>query len=94
MELGTTLIIFAAFFCVLDITLLLVSGRIKLRDRIGQVLALGSACSVWGSLLLLLIYIFDNNFSYKYVMEHSNTNLSFELKLSTLWAGQEGSLLL
>jgi hypothetical protein len=30
MELGTTLLVFAAFFCVLDITLLLVSGRIKL----------------------------------------------------------------
>ena len=94
MEFGIILLIFAAFFCALDISILLISGRIKLRDRIGQVLAIGSGCSVWGSLLLLLTYIFDNNFSYKYVMEHSNTNLSFELKLSTLCAGQEGSLLL
>jgi cytochrome c-type biogenesis protein CcmF len=94
MELGTILLILAALFCALDIGFLLLSRRIKLRDRLGKVLALGSAGSVWGSLLLLLTYIFDNNFSYKYVMEHSSINLSVDLKLSTLWAGQEGSLLL
>jgi cytochrome c-type biogenesis protein CcmF len=73
----------------------LATGRHVSRfSKLRQGLTMGGALSVWGSQLLLLKYILDNNFSYKYVLEHSSTHLSLELKLSVLWVGQEGSLLL
>ncbi len=93
MEIGSVLLLIAGFFCFLDIILLILSNRSKRLDRISQGLVVCSVCSIWGSLLVLLKYIFDNNFSYKYVLENSSTNLPMELKLSVLWAGQEGSLL-
>jgi cytochrome c-type biogenesis protein CcmF len=62
--------------------------------QVDQLLAVGGASSVWASLLLLLKHIFDNNFTYRYVLEHSAVELAAELKLSVLWTGQEGSYLL
>jgi cytochrome c-type biogenesis protein CcmF len=62
--------------------------------KISNILTLVGTGSVWCSLLLLLKYVFENNFTYKYVLEHSSSDLSAILKLSVLWTGQEGSFLL
>ena len=46
------------------------------------------------ALLALSIAFLSNQFQLKYVAVHSSLDLPFYLKLSALWAGQEGSLLL
>lgn len=46
------------------------------------------------STLLLCLALLTNQFQLRYVAEHSSRALPFHLKLSALWAGQEGSLLL
>lgn len=43
---------------------------------------------------LLLYYIVNHNYEYKYVFDYSSGGLSFGLLLSTFFAGQEGSFLL
>ena len=45
------------------------------------------------AILLLLTAFLLNQFQIEYVALHSNTTLPFYLKISALWAGQEGSLL-
>jgi cytochrome c-type biogenesis protein CcmF len=95
LEVGIILLIIAGLFCALDTIFLAIQRQhIKRSKTLSQSLVLGGVLSVWGALILLLKYIFDNNFTYKYVMEHSSTTLSSEFKLSVLWVGQEGSLLL
>jgi len=46
------------------------------------------------SMLLLMYHLYTVNASYSYVYEHSSTDLEWYYRLSALWAGQEGSLLL
>ncbi|TGC08500.1 cytochrome c biogenesis protein CcsA [Methanolobus halotolerans] len=46
------------------------------------------------SMLLLVFQLLAVNASYDYVFSHSSTDLSWYYKVSALWAGQEGSLLL
>ena len=46
------------------------------------------------ALLLLLSAFLSNDFSVRYVAQHSSTLIPFYLKVSAVWAGQEGSLLL
>lgn len=53
-----------------------------------SVFGVGAAVSV------LLIAFLSNNFSLAYVANHSARNLSLIYKISALWAGQSGSLLL
>ncbi len=45
-------------------------------------------------LLLLLAAFLSNDFSVRYVALHSSTVIPLYLKISAIWAGQEGSLLL
>lgn len=49
---------------------------------------------VGAALLMLWMAFLGNRFDLRYVAQHSATFLPFYLKLSALWAGQEGSLLL
>jgi len=44
--------------------------------------------------ILLLNYLFNNDFRYNYVYENSSIALPFIYKLSAFWAGSEGSFLL
>ncbi|RQD86742.1 heme lyase CcmF/NrfE family subunit, partial [Methanosalsum natronophilum] len=44
--------------------------------------------------ILLTYYLFVVNASYSYVFHHSSMNLEWYYRISALWAGQEGSLLL
>ena len=46
------------------------------------------------ALLVLLIAFLSNDFSIRYVAQHTSTLIPVYLKVSALWAGQEGSLLL
>lgn len=43
---------------------------------------------------LILYFLLDNNFNINYVYSHSAIQLAVIYKISALWAGQEGSLLL
>jgi len=45
-------------------------------------------------LLLLLVAFLSDDFSVRYVAQHSSTVIPLYLKISAIWAGQEGSLLL
>lgn len=45
------------------------------------------------SVFLLIYYLYTVNTSYVYVFEHSSVDLEWYYKLSALWAGQEGSML-
>ncbi len=57
----------------------------------------GTVALAWllvGTLLLLLVAFLTNDFSVRYVAEHSSTVIPAYLKISAVWAGQEGSLLL
>lgn len=56
--------------------------------------ALIAASTLLGLALLLLTYAFlGNEFQVKYVAAHSSLELPLYLKLTAVWAGQEGSLL-
>ncbi|WP_298684444.1 cytochrome c biogenesis protein CcsA, partial [uncultured Methanomethylovorans sp.] len=46
------------------------------------------------SMLLLMYHLYTINASYSYVFEHSSADLEWYYRLSALWAGQEGSMLL
>jgi cytochrome c-type biogenesis protein CcmF len=49
---------------------------------------------LFGALFLLFIAFISNNFQIAYIALHSNRSLPVHLKISAIWAGQEGSLLL
>lgn len=53
-----------------------------------------TAALLGAALLLLLVAFLINDFSVRYVAQHSATFLPAYLKVSAVWAGQEGSLLL
>lgn len=44
--------------------------------------------------ILLICYQICGRFDFRYVYEHTSTSLPFAYKISALWAGQQGSLLL
>ena len=46
------------------------------------------------SLLLLVYFFYTTNLNYKYISDYSSTNLSLFYKLSGLWAGRDGTLLI
>lgn len=62
--------------------------------RSGQHATRAVAAVLGGALLALSLAFLSNHFEIAYVAQHSATYLPLALKLSALWAGQEGSLLL
>jgi cytochrome c-type biogenesis protein CcmF len=46
------------------------------------------------SMLLLMYHLYAVKASYSYIFEHSSADLEWYYRLSALWAGQEGSMLL
>lgn len=95
-EVGSILIglsLFSTLFAVFA----LVFGFTKKDDRwpiSAQRALYSSAALLLLALILLIIAFITNQFQLAYVAEHSSRALPFALKLSALWAGQEGSLLL
>ena len=45
-------------------------------------------------LLLLIYFFYTTNLNYKYISDYSSTDLSLFYKLSGLWAGRDGTLLI
>lgn len=62
--------------------------------RSSQTASRALAVVLGGALLALVLAFLADHFEIAYVAQHSATHLPFYLKLSALWAGQEGSLLL
>ena len=62
--------------------------------RLVKIFAATSAGFVTAASLLLWILIFENDFSVEYVASYSSTTLPTIYKVSTFWAGQQGSFLL
>lgn len=62
--------------------------------RLVKIIALISAAFITAASLLLWILIFENNFSVEYVAAYSSTTLPTIYKISSFWAGQQGSFLL
>lgn len=48
----------------------------------------------WASLVCLMLAFLGNDFSIKYIAEHSNALMPWYYKISATWGGHEGSLLL
>ena len=61
---------------------------------IGKRVLLGSTMLILLTLLFLLAAFFTDQFQVKAVAQYSSRDLPYYLKLTALWAGQEGSLLL
>ncbi len=67
------------------------------KESLGVLTRQGSALSAYSVILAALSLVFaflQNDFSIAYVARHSARNLSLIYKISALWAGQSGSLLL
>jgi cytochrome c-type biogenesis protein CcmF len=95
-EIGSILIglsLFSTFYA----DFVLVFGQRKKDGRwikSGQRALYSSAALLLLALLLLLFAFITNQFQFIYVAENSSLALPFTLKMSAVWAGQEGSLLL
>lgn len=68
-------------------------NKLVLRKR-GRNALFVAALLMISAIILLWIAFIGNKFQLNYVANHSSTELPFYLKLSALWAGQEGSILL
>src|SRR6185295_7700023 len=60
----------------------------------GRNAAIGTCVCVTTAMACLAFLFTSSDFSIQYVAEHSNRDLPVYFKLSALWGGQEGSLLL
>jgi len=60
----------------------------------GRNAVIATAALLGFSLLLLLLAFLDDEFYIQYVMQHSSRDLPLYLKISAVWGGQNGSLLL
>jgi cytochrome c-type biogenesis protein CcmF len=62
--------------------------------RLGSPLSMGQLFFVAISFVCLAMAFLNDDFSLKYVSQHSNTALPDHFKISAVWAAHEGSLLL
>ncbi|MCD4703917.1 MAG: cytochrome c biogenesis protein CcsA [Methanosarcinaceae archaeon] len=69
-------------------------GNDGITKRISKQLELGCAVTTTLAMVLLTYYLCTVSASFHYVYLHSSTDLSLYYRISALWAGQEGSLLL
>ena len=68
--------------------------RARCSSSLSKKLESGCTAVVTLCLVLLSYYLFDVRAAYSYVFQHSSADLEWYYRLSALWAGQEGSLLL
>jgi cytochrome c-type biogenesis protein CcmF len=62
--------------------------------RLAKPLAAGQFLFIFISFLILGVAFLQDNFSVQYVANHSNSLLPIQYKISAIWGGHEGSLLL
>ena len=95
-EVGSILIGFSLFAVVYAAPALIIG--LKKNDFRWQKSARNAIYSSSGLLLLALLLLVaafvTDQFQLSYVYSHSSSTLDLSLKLSAVWAGQEGSLLL
>ncbi|MEM4944984.1 MAG: cytochrome c biogenesis protein CcsA [Archaeoglobaceae archaeon] len=92
--LGFELMLFSAIFASLSALFFFFATKKLKFAEFGEVALYASLSFCFASMLLLLHYLITDNFSIYYVYAYSQREMSFEYKLSALWAGKEGSLLL
>ncbi len=90
-ELGHYLVILAAVLCMRGC----LSGVTLRTEAVTQKwrVTLATACCV-GAFLILMQAFFTLDFSVRYVAEHAHSQLPWWYRLTALWAGHEGSMLL
>lgn len=96
MNLGTILISISLLFTLGAILLFIkffLNRDEKLRN-FAKLLIFGSMVFTTFAFLLLLYYFLTSNFNIHYIWLLSSKNLEWQYKLSAIWAGEEGSLLL
>ncbi|MDY6874170.1 MAG: cytochrome c-type biogenesis CcmF C-terminal domain-containing protein [Chloroflexota bacterium] len=95
-EIGSILIglaLFTTFYAIFALVYGLRNNDHSWRESGQRALYSGSALLLLALILLLVAFITDQ-FQFIYVATHSNSVLPLALKMSAIWAGQEGSLLL
>jgi cytochrome c-type biogenesis protein CcmF len=87
-----------SFSLSLGLTILSVSAILqKRRNFVRDIGYLGFTLvfiTITGASLILLLALWENQFSIEYVYSYSSTDLPLFYRLTAFWAGQEGSLLL
>jgi len=92
MEVGAYLLYAALLFGLADVISNFWSGKIK--EKYSLYLSLITAGLVTATIVSLAYYFVTDSFSIKYVYEYGEKGLELPYKLSAVWAGQAGSLLL
>ncbi|MFQ6125086.1 MAG: cytochrome c biogenesis protein CcsA [Candidatus Heimdallarchaeota archaeon] len=85
---------FAAGFVELFVLVWFSSREKEKWQRFSEIFAGLSTLFLAVALVLLMRYFLTDNFSFTYVVEHSQADSPALIKLSGVWSGQEGSLLL
>ncbi|MFW9888253.1 MAG: cytochrome c biogenesis protein CcsA [Candidatus Thorarchaeota archaeon] len=93
MDVGTILLIVAVSAGLADIVMLLLGPRVRNYDTISMMLVSMGTLSALASMIYMLSLIFGNQFQYEYVYLTTDSAAVWWLKISSLWAGQQGSLL-
>lgn len=96
MEIGDLLLLFsliATSFSALLFLMVLKNRDLKLAP-LAETLIHASTSACFAALILLSYYFISDNFSVWYVYANSNLEMPLIYKLSAVWAGKEGSLLL
>ncbi|MCS7143945.1 MAG: hypothetical protein NZ879_02865, partial [Archaeoglobaceae archaeon] len=92
--LGFELLITSTSLAIISTIFFAISKRNLRFAEFGEITLYGSLSLCLASMLLLLYYLITDHFSIYYVYSYSQREMSFEYKISALWAGKEGSLLL
>ncbi|MEM1578847.1 MAG: cytochrome c biogenesis protein CcsA [Archaeoglobaceae archaeon] len=89
------LLLFSLISAISSAIFFMVSIKVKLRfAEVAETLLYLSLSFTTASILLLLHYLITDDFSIAYVYFNSEREMGFEYKISALWAGKEGTLLL
>ncbi len=91
------ILIWLAFLTGLGATALSIAHHISERQDRGtwsKKMEMACVISTTLAILVLVAHLLRVNASYYYVYSHSSTDLAWYYRVSALWAGQEGSLLL
>ena len=90
MNIGEILVYCVPLIAIFAIYFLLLKKDTKLLNY--SLLALLGSQTI--SLVMLIYFFYTTNLEYKYVSDYSSTDLSLFYKLSGLWAGRDGTLLI
>lgn len=93
MDIGTILLIVAVGAGIIDMAILLLGPRISNYDTISMMMISIGTLAALGSVVYMGALIFGNQFGYEYVFLTTNSTAPWWLKVSSLWAGQSGSLI-